>query len=83
MCGGEFEDKVVDRVSNEYIRNLVNTVLPADQREVIQRIYWMDQKATEVAAAMGCSVGWVSNLTRRAKDRLKSVMSLDNQGPDR
>jgi RNA polymerase sigma factor (sigma-70 family) len=81
--GESFEDEVIDKVLNEYIRNLVNTILPADQREVIERTYWNGQIETEVASAMGYSVNWIRVLKRRAKDRLAMVLDLDQQVSDR
>jgi RNA polymerase sigma factor (sigma-70 family) len=45
--------------------------LPAGQRSVVVLRYWMDMTETEVAAALGCSVGNVKSQASRALAKLR------------
>jgi RNA polymerase sigma-70 factor (sigma-E family) len=45
--------------------------LPAGQRSVVLLRYWMDMTETEVAEALGCSVGSVKSQASRALTKLR------------
>jgi RNA polymerase sigma factor (sigma-70 family) len=45
--------------------------LPQGQRAVVVLRYWMDMTETEVAAALGCSVGNVKSQASRALAKLR------------
>jgi RNA polymerase sigma-70 factor (sigma-E family) len=45
--------------------------LPAGQRSVVLLRYWMDMTETEVAEALGCSVGSVKSQASRALAKLR------------
>ena len=50
--------------------------LPCGQREVVLLRYWMDMTETEVAAALGCSVGNVKSQASRALAKLRVSAGL-------
>ncbi len=50
--------------------------LPAGQRAVVVLRYWMDMTETEVAVALGCSVGNVKSQASRALAKLRISADL-------
>jgi RNA polymerase sigma-70 factor (sigma-E family) len=50
--------------------------LPARQREAVVLRYWEDLSETQVAAAMGCSVGAVKSNTAKGIAKLRAVPGL-------
>jgi RNA polymerase sigma-70 factor (sigma-E family) len=50
--------------------------LPQGQRSVVVLRYWMDMTETEVAAALGCSVGNVKSQASRALAKLRRSADL-------
>ncbi len=50
--------------------------LPRGQRTVVVLRYWMDMTETEVAAALGCSVGNVKSQASRALAKLRLSADL-------
>jgi RNA polymerase sigma-70 factor (sigma-E family) len=54
--------------------------LPRGQRSVVLLRYWMDMTETEVAAALGCSVGNVKSQASRALAKLRLSTELVEGG---
>jgi RNA polymerase sigma-70 factor (sigma-E family) len=53
--------------------------LPAGQRAVVVLRYWMDMTETEVAVALGCSVGNVKSQASRALAKLRISADLTEE----
>jgi RNA polymerase sigma-70 factor (sigma-E family) len=53
--------------------------LPAGQRSMVVLRFWLDMTQTEVAAAMGCSVGNVKSQTSRALAKLRASAELTEE----
>lgn len=56
--------------------------LPVRQREAVVLRYWEDLSETQVAAAMGCSVGTVKSNAARGITRLRSAVGLTRTSTD-
>jgi RNA polymerase sigma factor FliA len=70
------EEQAVQTVLHEELRVHVARLIPRD-REIIQRIYWLRQKHSQVADDLGISESRVSQLQTRALGRLREM--LDDQ----
>ena len=53
--------------------------LPAGQRSMVVLRFWLDMTQTEVAAALGCSVGNVKSQTSRALTKLRASAELTEE----
>jgi DNA-directed RNA polymerase specialized sigma24 family protein len=56
--------------------------LPRQQRAVVVWRYYLEMSEAETAAALNISVGTVKSHSARAMARLRTLITLDDQGPD-
>jgi RNA polymerase sigma factor for flagellar operon FliA len=72
------EEQVVQTVLHEELRGHVARLTPRD-REIIQRIYWLRQKHSQVASDLGISESRVSQLQTRALGQLRRMLESDEE----
>jgi RNA polymerase sigma factor for flagellar operon FliA len=72
------EEQVVQTVLHEELRGHVARLTPRD-REIIQRIYWLRQKHSQVAIDLGISESRVSQLQTRALGQLRRMLESDEE----
>lgn len=68
------EEQAIQTVLQEELRGHVARLVPRD-REIIQRIYWLRQKHSQVARDLGISESRVSQLQTRALGRLRDMLA--------
>lgn len=68
----EFES-VEDRLS---LSEECLSVLRENERDVLYRVYFLDQKQSDVAEALGCSQSYVSRLQKSALNKLRKAVGL-------
>ena len=71
--GEDIEEDLLQRETFQEVRNAVSQ-LPPKQREVIERLYFLDQTGIEAAAAMGINRGTVANYHADAKKNLRKIL---------
>lgn len=78
--GTDIAANVEEQMMQEYTRKVLDEAiagLPSNQAEVITSRYWNDESQVQVAEKMECSSAWVSQLEKKALNRLKAVHSVE------
>lgn len=65
--------------SHDRVRDAIDRLRPAD-REVLKLVLWEGLTHTEVAAVLGCSANAVAQRLHRARERLRSQLSDQEDG---
>jgi len=72
------EQQAIQTVLHIELRGHVARLMPRD-REIIQRIYWLRQKHSQVAGDLGISESRVSQLQTRALSRLRDMLDDEDE----
>jgi len=70
------EEQAIQTVLKQELRGHVARLMPRD-RDIIHRIYWKQQKHSQVADDLGISESRVSQLQTRALGRLREMLTED------
>jgi RNA polymerase sigma factor for flagellar operon FliA len=71
------EEQAIQTVLKQELRGHVARLMPRD-RDIIHRIYWKQQKHSQVADDLGISESRVSQLQTRALGRLREMLTEDD-----